>query len=74
MGPKGVFSKEGNFLAEGHKYEKKNLCKYSNAKVGHRVAITKGSMDYDAGEGCGLANDKTSGPLPEGSLKSSPSI
>lgn len=54
--------------------KKKYLCKYSNAKVGHGVAIPKGSTDYDAGEGCGLANDKTSGPLLEGSIKSSPSI
>lgn len=73
MCPKGVWSKEGNSLAEGYKYEKKNLCKYSKAKLGHRVVIPKGSKDYDAGKGRGLANDKTSGPLREGSIKSSPS-
>lgn len=45
-------------LTEGHKYEKKNQCKYSNAKMGHRVAIPKGSMEYDAGKGRGLAHDR----------------
>lgn len=68
MPPKESFS-----LAERHRHGKNNLCKYSKAKAGHRMAIDKGSVEHDNGKVCDFANDETSDPVLEGSTKSSPS-